>query len=69
MGGSLPDESKKEAKGGQASSINKEENRNDAPKARERGADDEARTFGKRRPSGVQDGIGMHGNVGVLRTG
>jgi len=35
----------------------------------ERRTDREATTFGKKRTDGVQDGIGVHGDVGVLRTG
>jgi hypothetical protein len=37
--------------------------------ARERRTVDDATTFGKKRLDGVQDGIGVHGDVGVLRTG
>jgi hypothetical protein len=49
--------------------MKKPENRIDEPMTRERGTGDDARTLGKKRPTGVQDGIGVHGDVGVLRTG
>jgi hypothetical protein len=39
------------------------------PMAMKRRTVNEAIPFGKKRPDGVQDGIGVHGDVGVLRAG